>query len=170
MTESNTLEEVQKHLTLDNVFKHWQEHGGSHINRLLDEMSKREYWTAVPEEIKTKILDHLIGFIVAATDQQKAESMTELESAHSLSRLFTYLNMPSFLRAIQLLENNQEGFASRLIMTLSMEQDDLQATPYSSLYFERLAVIQRVDLASKVFMPNRARRIKEDLKLILGAN
>jgi hypothetical protein len=148
-------------LGTEELAEYWMGVSGP-LGRLLAQMDDRdEGFTVDPDEA---LLELLLKFIELVEDSRFAEAFTSGQNIGNIAELLALLESSRFLRVVEMMERRHSGVVQRLINALSRLGGN--AAKYSSLFYERLIIIQRNELLTLVFSAERSKRIFSDIQLV----
>ncbi len=150
------------HLDTGALQEHW-DGVSSTLSRLLSVMDSKDEWASDEDP---EFLDLLGQLVDCCESPSFARSMQSGANAANLASVFALLCTSRFARVLEMIERQQAGLVSQLILGMSQIGGDVRV--WVDLFCERLTVIHRFDLMGQIFSASRAKRIAQDIELISG--
>ena len=143
------------------VSQRWEALGKS-LKALMEWMDSQETW--IQENGDDKLVEALTALIELSGKEGAEKHFQSLDVASSLSQLLAWVDASRFFRFLEIMDERMPNFVNRLVMSLGRLGGERAV--FADLFFERVTVVHKSELMTKLFDSNRAASISRTLQTI----
>jgi intracellular multiplication protein IcmW len=145
-------------LSLNSTRKYWQSQEDSSLFKIITFIESVEKWTLDGEDS----IENALNSLSDSFDNLPLVDIRELNIDEQIINILSYIKLGRAIRILQILDENNPGYSSRLIMF--SEENRQNDSDIYGIFLKRNLMFERVKLSSRAFSDNRIKMLVQALE------